>query len=100
VRYTRTNLYLGIGKASAFAVAKHGIERLSITDVSQKSLAETTKALQDQFPKLEILSRQLNVCDEAVRLSSFKSPETLKSLRSKQKTKKTMEFRNDFKLGS
>ncbi|KAF4636545.1 hypothetical protein G7Y89_g1523 [Cudoniella acicularis] len=53
----------GIGKATAFALARNGISRLALTDVSQKNLDSTSKELKEKFPKLEIACMQLDVCD-------------------------------------
>ncbi|KAH6672069.1 3-oxoacyl-reductase [Halenospora varia] len=53
----------GIGKGAAFALARNGITRLALTDISQKSLDATKKELKEKFPKLEIECMQLDVCD-------------------------------------
>ncbi|KAL3419864.1 short-chain dehydrogenase reductase sdr [Phlyctema vagabunda] len=55
----------GIGKATAFAFAKHGIQALYLTDRDSVALAETTASLQSEYPQLKIAQRQLDVCDEA-----------------------------------
>ena len=53
----------GIGKATAFGLARHGIKRLALTDISQKNLLATSEAIKSQYPDVEIESMQLDVCD-------------------------------------
>jgi NAD(P)-dependent dehydrogenase (short-subunit alcohol dehydrogenase family) len=46
----------GIGKATAFGLAKHGIKHLALTDISQKNLLETSEAIKSQYSGVEIES--------------------------------------------
>lgn len=53
----------GIGRATAFGLARHGIKRLALTDISQKNLSATSEALKSQYPDVEIESMQIDVRD-------------------------------------
>ncbi|TVY91580.1 Levodione reductase, partial [Lachnellula willkommii] len=53
----------GIGRATAFGLARHGIQRLALTDISQESLSATSSALKSQHPDVEIEAIQLDVRD-------------------------------------
>ncbi|RDW77753.1 hypothetical protein BP6252_05806 [Coleophoma cylindrospora] len=54
----------GIGQATAFSFAKHGIRAMYLTDVNLKTLASTSSALKAKYPELQIAQSQLDVCDE------------------------------------
>jgi len=56
-------MLLGIGRATAFGLARHGIKRLALTDISQENLLATSEALKSQFVDVEIESLQLDVRD-------------------------------------
>ncbi|TVY17225.1 Dihydroanticapsin 7-dehydrogenase [Lachnellula arida] len=53
----------GIGRATAFGLARHGIQRLALTDISQENLSATSSALKSRFPDVEIEAIQLDVRD-------------------------------------
>ncbi|KAJ2891663.1 3-oxoacyl-[acyl-carrier-protein] reductase [Zalerion maritima] len=51
----------GIGKASAFAFAQHGVKNLTITDINATLLAATNKELKEKFPDVQVLEAQVDV---------------------------------------
>ncbi|TVY40127.1 3-oxoacyl-[acyl-carrier-protein] reductase [Lachnellula occidentalis] len=53
----------GIGRATAFGLAKHGIKRLALADISHANIKATSEALKSQYPGLEVESMQLDVRD-------------------------------------
>ncbi|KAG9234536.1 oxidoreductase [Amylocarpus encephaloides] len=53
----------GIGKATAYSLARHGIQNLTITDISPSSLSSTASELQSAFPHLSIHSVVVDVGD-------------------------------------
>lgn len=66
----------GIGKATAFAFAKHGIKAISLTDMNRKNLLATTKELRTAFPDVQIEAIELDVTDNtAVENSILKTVE-------------------------
>jgi NADP-dependent 3-hydroxy acid dehydrogenase YdfG len=62
--YPISNECIGIGQATAFAFARHGIRKLALTDVNRSNLLATSSAIKSQFPDVEIETMELNVCDE------------------------------------
>lgn len=58
---TRGNI--GIGYYTADAFAKHGIERLAVTDFNAGALASSVKELQAKHPNVEFLPLELDVRD-------------------------------------
>lgn len=54
----------GIGKATAFSFAKHGVKKIAIGDINQKAIDATATELGRQYPELEILPMQLDVSSE------------------------------------
>lgn len=54
----------GIGQATAFAFAKHGIKRLVLTDVNRNNLLSTSSEIKSHFPDVQIESMEVDVCDE------------------------------------
>jgi NAD(P)-dependent dehydrogenase (short-subunit alcohol dehydrogenase family) len=60
----RTNKITGIGSATAFALAKHGIQALTLTDINKNNLISTANALSKLYPGVEIETLKLNVQDE------------------------------------
>lgn len=55
------SLYLGIGKATAFAFAKHGVQRLALSDRSPSALHVAASELQSRFPSVEIQQLAIDV---------------------------------------
>ncbi|EFX02714.1 short chain dehydrogenase reductase [Grosmannia clavigera kw1407] len=55
----------GIGRATAFAFARHGIENLALADVDIGTLQASSKALSEQFPHVQVLELQLDVAQAA-----------------------------------
>jgi len=53
----------GIGKATAFAFAKHGITRLALTDINRPLLDKTVATLKSQYPSVEVEPFALDVVD-------------------------------------
>ncbi|PHH59148.1 hypothetical protein CDD81_3693 [Ophiocordyceps australis] len=51
----------GIGKATAFAFAEHGIEKLAIAGRNQNKLDATAKELNEKFPKVKVLTLAMDV---------------------------------------
>ena len=55
----------GIGKATAYSLARHGITKLAITDVNQQAAEETASTLRSDFDnKIEVLPLKLDVTNE------------------------------------
>jgi NADP-dependent 3-hydroxy acid dehydrogenase YdfG len=63
----------GIGQSAAFALAKHGITRLALTDLNHSLLLSTSASIKAQYPHIEIETTQLDVCDEKALESSVGS---------------------------
>ncbi|KAI1081785.1 3-oxoacyl-reductase [Whalleya microplaca] len=61
----------GIGLYTAYAFAKHGIQRLALTDFNADVLATAVKELQAKYPDVEILQLQLDVRDGQQVKSAF-----------------------------
>lgn len=55
---------LGIGAATAKAFAAAGCERIAITDLNEKSLQTTAKAIASTYPKTQLLVKAGNVADD------------------------------------
>ncbi|KAK5992970.1 3-oxoacyl-[acyl-carrier-protein] reductase FabG [Cladobotryum mycophilum] len=51
----------GIGEATAFALAEHGITKLAISDVNEAALEKTAAAIREKYPQIEVLSLKVNV---------------------------------------
>jgi len=60
---TNADIRAGIGKATAFGLAKHGIRRLALTDISQKHLLATSEEIRAQYPGVDIEAMQVDVRD-------------------------------------
>ena len=58
---TRSNS--GIGRATAIAFARSGIQRLTLTDINEANLAKVSKSIKDEYPNVEIQSLVVNVRD-------------------------------------
>ncbi|KAI3086613.1 hypothetical protein CBS147339_457 [Penicillium roqueforti] len=54
----------GIGAATAKAFAAAGCERIAITDLNEKSLQTTAKAIASTYPKTQLLVKAGNVADD------------------------------------
>ena len=66
----QANIVPGIGKATAFSFAEHGIKRLALADIHRSNLLATASAIQAQFPDVEIVSMELDVGDDKAVQSS------------------------------
>ncbi|KAJ5316539.1 hypothetical protein PENANT_c019G10874 [Penicillium antarcticum] len=55
----------GIGKATALAFAKNGINALALVDVNLSLLESTLQEIQCQYPGVQAVTFQVNVADEA-----------------------------------
>ncbi|PHH83264.1 hypothetical protein CDD82_2684 [Ophiocordyceps australis] len=51
----------GLGKATAFAFAEHGIQKLAIAGRNQEKLNTTAKELTNKYPKLEVLTVAMDI---------------------------------------
>ncbi|KAH8881074.1 short-chain dehydrogenase [Thozetella sp. PMI_491] len=51
----------GIGKQTALAFSRHGVQKLALADINGATLQETAKILNDQFPHVQTLCLQLDV---------------------------------------
>lgn len=55
----------GIGRATAYALARHGITKLAITDINQKAVEEAASELRSHFSnKVDVLPLRLDVTKE------------------------------------
>jgi NADP-dependent 3-hydroxy acid dehydrogenase YdfG len=63
----------GIGQSAAFALAKHGITRLALTDLNLSLLLSTSAAIKAKYPDVAIETTQLDVCDEKALENSIAS---------------------------
>lgn len=55
----------GIGQATAFAFARHGITKLALADINAADLEATQKTIAAEFPKVEVLPLQMDVRSKA-----------------------------------
>lgn len=55
----------GIGQATAFAFARHGITKLALADINTADLEATKKTIAAEFPKVEVLPLHLDVRNKA-----------------------------------
>lgn len=55
---------LGIGKSTAFALARNGIEGLALLDLNVSLLEEVRTEIQTQYPTVSVETFQVNVADE------------------------------------
>lgn len=51
----------GIGQYTALAFARHGITNLALADINLEALEAASKALQEQFPHVQVLNLQVDV---------------------------------------
>lgn len=66
----------GIGRATAFAFARSGIQRLALTDINEANLEKVSKSIKAEYPNVEIQSLVVNVRDtEAVNSTILKTVE-------------------------
>ncbi|CZR50304.1 related to dehydrogenase [Phialocephala subalpina] len=54
----------GIGKATAFAFAKHGVNKLALGDINNSAQAAVSKEIQASYPDVEIQKLSLDSGDE------------------------------------
>lgn len=54
----------GIGRATAIAYAKHGINNLALSDINDAALDETVRLVKEVNSSIEILQQNLNTTDE------------------------------------
>ncbi|EXJ85087.1 hypothetical protein A1O3_05762 [Capronia epimyces CBS 606.96] len=54
----------GIGKATAFSFARHGVKALAIADLNASAIKDVSAEIKKSFPQVEVLPLQLNVADE------------------------------------
>lgn len=57
--------YQGIGRATAFALAKHGADGLALSDLNSEALEKTRVELERQHPNVKSVCYTLDVSDEA-----------------------------------
>ncbi|PWY88784.1 NAD(P)-binding protein [Aspergillus sclerotioniger CBS 115572] len=55
----------GIGKATAYSLARHGVRQLAIADINFPAAQETAHDLQTQFSDVQALPLNLDVTDPA-----------------------------------
>ncbi|KAL4747784.1 hypothetical protein BDW72DRAFT_196434 [Aspergillus terricola var. indicus] len=55
----------GIGRATAYSFARHGVTQLAIADINLSAAQATAKDLESRFPRLEVLPLNINVAKEA-----------------------------------
>jgi NAD(P)-dependent dehydrogenase (short-subunit alcohol dehydrogenase family) len=55
---------LGIGRATAFALAKHGVNGLALSDLNTEGLENTRQGIQKQHPNVKVACYALDVSDE------------------------------------
>ncbi|PYI04187.1 NAD(P)-binding protein [Aspergillus sclerotiicarbonarius CBS 121057] len=55
----------GIGKATAYSLAQHGVRQLAIADINFPAAQDTAHDLQSQFSDVQALPLNLNVADPA-----------------------------------
>jgi NAD(P)-dependent dehydrogenase (short-subunit alcohol dehydrogenase family) len=55
---------LGIGRATAFALAKHGASGLALSDLNVEALENTRQSIQKQNPTVKVVCYTLDVSDE------------------------------------
>ncbi|KAK5224300.1 hypothetical protein LTR47_009911 [Exophiala xenobiotica] len=54
----------GIGQATAFRFARHGVAALALSDIRVKHQAEVSARLQDEYPHLEVLTLPIDTSSE------------------------------------
>ncbi|KAL3486874.1 hypothetical protein BJX62DRAFT_241560 [Aspergillus germanicus] len=54
----------GIGKATAYSFANHGIQRIALADINLPLAQETARTLERNFPHLQVLPLHLDVSSE------------------------------------
>ncbi|KAH7348301.1 3-oxoacyl-reductase [Rhexocercosporidium sp. MPI-PUGE-AT-0058] len=59
-----TGAATGLGKATAFNLAKHGMKCLALADLNREHLLTTSEAIKSQYPDVEIAYMQVDVRDE------------------------------------
>ncbi|RDW65642.1 SDR family NAD(P)-dependent oxidoreductase [Aspergillus mulundensis] len=59
-----TNPHQGIGKATAFSFAKHGVTQLALADINLSAAETTAREIQSRFPGTEVLPLALDVANE------------------------------------
>ncbi|TVY25641.1 3-oxoacyl-[acyl-carrier-protein] reductase [Lachnellula hyalina] len=62
----------GIGKATAFAFAKHGVTKLALGDINSSAQAAVSKEIQASFPNVEIETLSLDAGDETSIINAHK----------------------------
>jgi NAD(P)-dependent dehydrogenase (short-subunit alcohol dehydrogenase family) len=58
-----TYIYLGLGKATAFNFAKHGISNLALSDFNHDALLAVAEGIKAQYPHVEVETMVVDVTD-------------------------------------